>query len=129
MQPLSLSCPSLVSIVHKCKCECELLFVPNNWPATSLGLHPASLLKRQTGNTYGGAAHEDNYEGSDNSTDANEPGHPEEKDDAKDVLDAGQVDAHQRAELGDLPGGGHNRCWGQKKSRIQKRENIWRMLA
>lgn len=52
--------------------------------------------------THSGAAHEDNDEGPDDTPDPHQPGHSEEEDDAEDVLNARQVDAHQSAELGDL---------------------------
>lgn len=54
--------------------------------------------------THSGAAHEDDDEGPDDASDPHQPGHPEEEDDAEDVLNARQVDAHQSAELGGLEG-------------------------
>lgn len=54
--------------------------------------------------THSGAAHEDDDEGPDDTPDPHQPGHPEEEDHSKDVLDARQVDAHQSAELGGLGG-------------------------
>lgn len=52
--------------------------------------------------THSGTAHEDDDEGPNDSSDSHQPGHPEEEDDAKDVLYARQVHAHQGAELGGL---------------------------
>ena len=52
--------------------------------------------------THRGAAHKDDDEGPDDPADAHQPGHPEEEDDAKDVLDARQVHAHQGTQLRSL---------------------------
>ena len=52
--------------------------------------------------THGGAADEDDDEGTDDPSDPHHPGHPEEQDHAEDVLDAGQVHAHQSAQLRSL---------------------------
>lgn len=52
--------------------------------------------------TNTGAAHEDNQEGLHDSGHADDPRQSQEKDDAKDVLEARQVDPHQCAHVGRL---------------------------
>ena len=59
--------------------------------------------------SHRGAAHGDDDEALEDSSDANDPGHPEEEDDAQDVLEAGQVHPHQRAHAGSL---GQYTCHG-----------------
>ena len=44
------------------------------------------------------AAHEDDDEGAKDSSDANQPGHPEEEDDTQDVLQTWQVHSHHGAQ-------------------------------
>lgn len=74
--------------------------------------------------THRGAAHEDDDEGPDDAADAHQPGHPEEEDDAEDVLDARQVDAHQSAQLGSLQVGNEGersqRCFGGPAKSLRK---------
>lgn len=48
--------------------------------------------------TYSGTAHEDDDEGAKDPSDAHHPGHPQEQDHTKDILDAGQVHPHQSAQ-------------------------------
>ena len=62
---------------------------------------------REWSPTHRGAAHEDDNEGAQDTPDAHHPGHSEEEDDPKDVLDAGQVHTHQGAQLWCLGG---NKC-------------------
>ncbi len=49
------------------------------------------------GVTDRGAAHEHDDEGLDDAADAHHPGHPEKQNHTQDVLQAGQVDTHQRS--------------------------------
>lgn len=60
------------------------------------------LNKSREKHTHRGAAHSDDDEGPDDTSDSHQPGHPEEQDHPEDVLDARQVHAHQGAELGSL---------------------------
>lgn len=50
-------------------------------------------------NTHTATAHEDNTEGLQHPSGSHHPGQPQEQDDAKDVLQTGQVNAHHRPHL------------------------------
>lgn len=49
--------------------------------------------------THRGATHKDDDEGAKDPSYADHPGHAQEEDHAKNILDAGQVHAHQSAKL------------------------------
>lgn len=49
--------------------------------------------------TYCGTAHEDDDESPNDASNSHQPGHPEEEDHSKDVLDTWEIDSHQSAEL------------------------------
>lgn len=49
--------------------------------------------------THCGATHEDDYEGAEDASNTDHPGHPKEEDYPKNVLDTRQVDSHQGAQL------------------------------
>lgn len=52
--------------------------------------------------THCWATHEDDDEGAEDSADTDHPGHPQEEDDPKNVLDTRQVHSHQSAQLWSL---------------------------
>lgn len=52
--------------------------------------------------THCGATHEDDYERAEDASNPDHPGHPQEEDHPKDVLDARQVHSHQSAQLWSL---------------------------
>ena len=62
-----------------------------------------NFLKKKS-NTHDTASKEDDEEALDRAGRADDPGHTDEEDDAEDVLDARQVDAHQGPEIGLLRG-------------------------
>lgn len=64
--------------------------------------------------THCGATHEDDYEGAEDASNTDHPGHPKEEDYPKNVLDTRQVDSHQSAQLRSL------------RNRIMKSETVKR---
>lgn len=64
---------------------------------------PAVFTEQRRGVTHTGAAHEDHTEGLHDASDAHHPSEPQEEDDAKDVLQAREVHAHEGAHAWGLP--------------------------
>lgn len=79
------------------------LMLPPPYTPPGLDQTPAVFNEQRRGVTHTGAAHEDHTEGLHDASDAHHPSEPQEEDDAKDVLQAREVHAHEGAHTWSLP--------------------------
>lgn len=79
------------------------LMLPPPYTPPGLDQTPAVFTEQRRGVTHTGAAHEDHTEGLHDASDAHHPSEPQEEDDAKDVLQAREVHAHEGAHAWGLP--------------------------